>query len=99
MLFRSELGVRRALGANGGDVLATVLDQTIRPAAAGIVLGLPLAWLLASQLRSVLYEIGPAQPSAWLLAVLSLALVAAAAAALPARRATRVEPLVALRHD
>lgn len=94
-----ELGVRRALGANGRDVLTLVLAQAIRPALIGLLLGLPIAWLLARQLRGVLYEIGPVQPSAWLLAVAVVILVALLAAALPATRAARIEPVVALRQD
>lgn len=94
-----ELGVRRAMGANTAKVLALVFGQALRPALIGLLLGLPLAWLLARELRSVLFEIGPAQPSAWLTAIAMLALVALLAAALPARRATRVEPMVALRQN
>ncbi len=94
-----ELGLRRAMGANNGNVLRLVLGQSLRPALVGLLLGLPLAWLLARELRVVLYEIGPAQPSAWLSAIAVLALVALIAAALPARRALRVEPIVALRQD
>lgn len=92
-----ELGVRRALGATARDVARLVLHHALRPALAGALLGLPLAWLLASRMRDVLYEVGPAQPTAWALALLVLALVALAAAALPARRAVRIEPVVALR--
>ncbi len=94
-----ELGVRRAMGADTGKVLALVFGQAMRPALLGMLLGLPLAWLLARELRGVLYEIGPAQPSAWIGAIVALALVALLAAALPAHRATRIEPMVALRQN
>lgn len=94
-----ELGVRRALGATAADVARLVLSHALRPAVAGALLGLPLAWLLASRLREVLYEVGPAQPAAWALAVLMLAIVALVAAALPARRAVRIEPMMALRQE
>ncbi len=94
-----ELGVRRAMGADTRKVLALVLGQALRPALLGVLLGLPLAWLLARELRTVLYGIGPAQPSAWLGAIAVLALVALLAATVPARRATLIEPMVALRQS
>jgi putative ABC transport system permease protein len=94
-----ELGLRRAMGARTGSVLVLVMEQVARPALTGLLLGLPIAWLLARELRDVLYEIGPAQPSAWLTAIAVLTLVALLAAALPVQRAIRVEPLVALRQD
>lgn len=92
-----DLGVRRALGANTRDVWALVLAHALRPALLGTALGLPLAWLLARELRGILFDIGPMQLSAWAVAVLALALIALAAAALPARRAARIEPMRALR--
>lgn len=94
-----ELGVRRALGANTREVLALVLTQALRPALLGVIAGLPLAWLLARALRGILFDTGPAQPSAWLIAVATLALIAMIAAALPARRAARIEPMTALRQN
>ena len=92
-----DLGVRRALGANTRYVWALVLAHALRPALLGTVLGLPLAWLLARELRGILFDIGPMQLSAWAIAVLALTLIALAAAALPARRAVRIEPMNALR--
>lgn len=94
-----ELGVRRALGATARDVARLVFRHAMRPALAGALVGLPLAWLLAHRMREVLYEVGPAQPAAWAIALLMLALVAVVAAALPARRAVRIEPVVALRQE
>lgn len=94
-----ELGVRRALGATARDVARLVFRHAMRPALAGALIGLPLAWLLAHRMREVLYEVGPAQPAAWALALLMLAAVALVAAALPARRAVRIEPVVALRQE
>lgn len=94
-----EFGVRRALGANNASVLRQVMAQVMGPMLTGLLLGLPLAWLFGQQLQAVLYEVLPWDPRAWLLAVLVLAMIGAAAALLPGRRALRVAPMVALRHE
>lgn len=94
-----ELGVRRALGALDGDVFRLVFKLGAVPVAIGLVLGLPLAWALSRQLQTVLYEIAPTDPAAWMLAIVALSAVAIGAAALPGRRATRIEPMQALREE
>jgi ABC-type antimicrobial peptide transport system permease subunit len=94
-----EFGVRRALGANNASVLRQVMAQVMGPMLSGLLLGLPLAWLFGRQLQAVLYEVLPWDPRAWLVAILVLAVVGIAAALLPGRRALRVAPMVALRHE
>jgi ABC-type antimicrobial peptide transport system permease subunit len=94
-----ELGVRRALGALDMDVFRLVMRQGAAPVVAGVVAGIPLAWLLGRQLQAVLYEVAPTDVTAWVFAFVAMILVAAAAAALPGWRATRIEPMEALRHE
>lgn len=94
-----EFGVRRALGANHTAVLRQVASITLRPMLAGLVMGLPLAWLFGAQLKGVLYQVAPWSPQAWLGALLLLCLVGSVATLLPGRRALRVAPMVALRHE
>jgi putative ABC transport system permease protein len=94
-----EIGVRMALGAGARDVLGLVLGQSLRLAAAGLALGLVAAVALARLLTGVLYQVTPLDAPT--LAAVAFLLLAAAAAAgqLPARRAMRIEPATALRHD
>ncbi len=94
-----EIGVRVALGATRGRILAWVLRQTAQVVLAGVAFGLPLAWAAARLLKSRLYELSPGDP--WTLAAAVAAVLAASAVALwlPARRATRVDPVVALRYE
>jgi putative ABC transport system permease protein len=96
---RHEIGVRMALGARPSDVLRMVLRQGLTLAVAGIALGLAAALLLTRLLRAQLFEVSPTDP--WTYAALSLGLAAVALAAnfLPARKATRVDPVVSLRSN
>lgn len=94
-----ELGIRRALGARDGDVLLQVARQAFVPAAAGLAAGAPLALVLGNRLSQVLYQVSPAEPTAWAIALCVLLLVAAAAASLPSRNAVRVPPMQALRSE
>jgi putative ABC transport system permease protein len=96
---KRELGIRMALGASRGGVLALILGESVRMIAAGLVFGIPLALLLASQVRSLLFQVSATD--AWTLAAVAVLLVVVALAAgfLPARRATRVDPLEVLRSD
>jgi predicted permease len=96
---RREFGIRRALGAHSGRVLAQVAGHAARPMLLGAVLGVPLAWLLARQLQEMLYDVGPWSPGAWIGAFAVLLLVAGVAAAGPWRSAVRVQPMEALRHE
>lgn len=92
-----EIGIRMALGARPRDVVAMVMREGAALSAVGIGLGLPLAALLGYALSSVLYDVKPLDPIVFLSAPILLALAALAATWLPARRATRVTPLTALR--
>ena len=96
---RRELGVRMALGADRGDVVGLVVREGMRLATAGLVVGLALALALVRLLTSLLHGVSPQDPTTY--AVISGALLAVAfvAVALPARRATLVEPVVALREE
>jgi putative ABC transport system permease protein len=92
-----ELGVRIALGAGRAAVLRLVLRQGLTPAIAGITLGLLAAVLLTGLLRKMLFEVDVLDASVFAGVALLLALVSLAAAVVPARRAVRVDPVVALR--
>ena len=94
-----EIGVRMALGAQVADVLRLVLRQGIELTGSGLVLGLTGACAATRLLRGFLYEVKPLDPMTFLAVLLILALVAMVACWLPARRAARVNPMVALRHE
>jgi len=94
-----ELGLRVALGGQPGQVAAMVTGQGLRLALVGIAAGL-IAFLLAGRfLRSLLFEVGPADPLSLVTVAIVLAGVAATASWLPARRAASVDPVEALRAD
>jgi predicted permease len=94
-----EIGVRMALGAQPGGVLAMVMRQGFIIVAAGLVVGSLLAAAAASALRGVLYGITPFDPLAWGFAMAAMVTAAALANFVPARRAMRVDPMAALRTD
>jgi putative ABC transport system permease protein len=94
-----EFGVRMALGAGPREVLASVLGRGLRLALAGVAIGSVAALLGARALTKLLFETSPADPVTLLAVALALVGVASIAAYVPARRATRVDPLVALRHE
>jgi predicted permease len=94
-----DIGIRLALGADPGNILRQVLRETLVLVLIGIAVGVPLALAGTSLMRSMLFGLGLADPAAILFAVLVLAAVAALAGFLPARRAARVHPMVALRHE
>lgn len=96
---RGEIGVRLALGASPGRVAGGLVLGSLRTAAQGIAAGLALAWLAARALQGFLYGIGPADPPAFALAAVALLTFVLLASLAPARRAARVQPLVALRGD
>jgi putative ABC transport system permease protein len=94
-----EIGIRLALGAQTGDVLKLVVRHGLALVSAGIALGLAGAFALTRVITSLLFNVGATDPVTFLSLPLLLAAVALLACWLPARRATKVDPLVAIRHD
>jgi putative ABC transport system permease protein len=94
-----EFGIRIALGASRADVLKLVLRQGLILTAAGIVLGLIATVSVTRLMTSVLFEVRPGDPLILGLAALILGSVAMLASYLPARRATKVDPMLALRYE
>jgi ABC-type antimicrobial peptide transport system permease subunit len=94
---RQEFGIRLALGAERTDILGMVLRQGLILAIAGIAIGLVAAFLLTRLAESMLYKIGARDPATFVLAPLVFLAVALLAGYLPARRATKVDPIEALR--
>jgi ABC-type antimicrobial peptide transport system permease subunit len=92
-----EIGLRMALGAGRGDVLKLILQKGVALAVVGIVAGVIAAVLSASLMASLLYGVRPRDPGVFTLVPLLLLVVAIAASYIPAWRATKVDPIVALR--
>ena len=95
----SEIGIRMALGAQPKSVLRMILREGMFLAAAGIVAGIAGGLALGRVLRSLLFEIKPTDPATFIGVAIALALVAFAACYIPARRAMKVDPIVALRYE
>jgi putative ABC transport system permease protein len=94
-----ELGVRMALGAQQRTLAAMVIRQGMLLAGAGLVIGLTGAWLMSRVLSSLLFEVTPRDPATYVTVVAVLSSVAFIACAVPAWRATRIDPLKVLRMD
>lgn len=94
-----EIGIRLALGAKRSEVLGMVMVQAGRLAIAGVVIGLAAAVLASRFLRAQLFQIAPTDLSTYAVVGAGLLIVAFVASWIPARRAARIDPLTALRHD
>jgi ABC-type antimicrobial peptide transport system permease subunit len=94
-----EIGIRVALGAPTGQVLRRVVRHGVALAAVGIAIGTAASLAVTRLLGAMLYGVKPGDPVTLIAVTLLLMLVALAACYIPARRATRVDPLVALRHE
>jgi len=94
-----EIGVRMALGARPPQVLAAVMRQGLQLVAVGLLAGLVSAWWLTRLMQTLLYGVTPTDPATFGLVTLTLLAAGAAACCLPARRATRIDPIEALRHE
>ena len=95
----SELGIRIALGARPAHVIRMVLAQGLRPAAVGVLAGLGIATAIVRVLQSLLFEVKPLDVQVFFAVAILLMAIAALACAIPARRATRIDPAVALRTE
>jgi putative ABC transport system permease protein len=96
---RNEIGVRMALGASRSDVLKLVLGQAMAPVALGLTAGLALSWLLTPLLANLLYGVRAADSVTFFMVAVFVGAVGLLACYLPARRAMRVDPMVALRYE
>jgi ABC-type antimicrobial peptide transport system permease subunit len=95
----NEIGIRMALGAQRLDVFWLILREALLLVIVGVVAGLPLIFAVTRLTATLLFGLTPTDPVSLFLAALLLLAVALVASSLPARRATRVDPLVAFRHE
>jgi predicted permease len=94
-----EIGIRMAIGASAGDVKKQIIRQTLWLAAIGVSIGAVASWVMARGLRSLLFEVTATDPGTFAGMLLVLTLVALIAGYLPARRASGIDPMVALRSE
>ena len=95
----SEIGIRIALGGRGPHVVWTVLKEVLGLLLLGVGIGIPAALLLTPLAENLLFGLKPADPMTYMMAATLIGAVAAAAGAIPAMRATRVDPMTALRYE
>ncbi|MGA2984555.1 MAG: FtsX-like permease family protein [Terriglobia bacterium] len=96
---RHEMGIRMALGAGRSDLVRLVVSQGLGPALIGIGIGMVASLALTRFLRSMLFGVKPTDPVTFVWVSLILAAIALLASYIPARRATKVDPMVALRYE
>ncbi len=94
-----EIGIRMALGAEGGDVLGIVVRMGLRLVVAGITIGIAISLVLGRAIGTQLVGVTPYDPLTLAATTSLLTITAAIACWIPARRATRVDPMVALRYE
>jgi predicted permease len=94
-----EIGIRMALGASAGDVQGGIIRQTLKLAAIGMALGTLASWIMAQSAAGLLFGITARDPGTFLAMLVVLTIVAIVAGYLPARRASRIDPMVALRAE
>jgi ABC-type antimicrobial peptide transport system permease subunit len=95
----SEIGVRMALGAERGRILRMILSETLTLVLLGITIGLPIAWVAARILGHQLYGLSPHDPLTIVGSSAAILAITLLAGFLPARRASKVEPMIALRSE
>jgi putative ABC transport system permease protein len=95
----NEIGVRMALGAQRRDVMRLILGQAFRVILAGVAIGITFAFLLTRLMASLIFSVSATDPFSFAAVTILLILIALAACYIPARRAMRVDPMVALRHE
>ena len=95
----NEIGIRVTLGAQRGRIMWMILREVLVLTAAGLAIGIPLALAGSHYVRSLLYGIEPTDPVAIAIAIAALVTCGLAAGLIPARRASRIDPMVAVRHE
>ena len=95
----NEIGIRVALGARSSDVFRLVLREAIALSAIALAIGLLASLALGRVLQSLLFEVTPTDPATLAAVAAVVLLVSVVAAAIPARRATRIDPLTVLRYE
>jgi len=93
------MGIRMALGAKPRDVLKLVMRHAMLLTLAGVGIGLLAAWGLTRLMKSLLFNVGVTDPLTFVAIAVLMTLIALVAVVVPARRATKVDPLVALRYE
>jgi ABC-type lipoprotein release transport system permease subunit len=94
-----EIGIRMAIGASAGDVQKHIIAQTVWLAAIGVAIGAVASWIMARGLRTLLFEVTASDPATFAAMLIVLTSVAVMAGYLPARRASGIDPMVALRSE